>query len=194
MKKYIYPLFVIYRRFEELRMKSCIQGFVLTCAITGCLFFSTEIPASDTATFSISPHHVGISVPNLEESVAWYENMFGFKVIARMSQDDYPKMTRAIMQRDDCYIEVFQVVGSKPIPEYRKDAAADVRVHGIKHFSFQVEDVYTAVESLKAKGANITMGPVESPRSTFAFISDNAGNNFEIIKYKQQFLESLQNQ
>ena len=28
--------------------------------------------------FDISFHHVGISVPNMEESIAWYKKMFGF--------------------------------------------------------------------------------------------------------------------
>ena len=134
--------------------------------------------------FDISFHHVGISVPNVEESIAWYKKMFGFEVVTRMNQGS--GMTVGHIKRGNCYIELFQVAGAKPLPEYRRDPSADLRVNGLVHFAFQVPDVMAAVKELKAKGAEIAMAPVDTPGVAFAFVRDNAGNAFELIQYKKQ--------
>ena len=137
----------------------------------------------DKVGFEISHHHVGISVPNVEESIAWYHKMLGFEVVTRMKQTG---MIVGHIRRGNCYIELFQVDGAKPLPDYRRDPSADLRVHGLAHFAFQVADVQAAIKELKAKGAEIAMNPVDTPGVAFAFVRDNAGNCFEMIQYKKQ--------
>ena len=139
---------------------------------------------SDRVGFEISPHHVALSVPNAEESAAWYHKMLGFEVVIRMNQG--AGMTVVHIKRGNCYIELFQVAGAKPLPEYRRDPSADLRVHGLVHFAFQVSDVPAAIKELKSKGAEIAMEPVDTPGVAFAFVRDNAGNCFELIQYKKQ--------
>jgi methylmalonyl-CoA/ethylmalonyl-CoA epimerase len=95
-------------------------------------------------------------------------------------------MTVVHIKRGNCYIELFQVAGAKPLPEYRRDPSADLRVHGLVHFAFQVSDVPAAIKELKSKGAEIAMEPVDTPGVAFAFVRDNAGNCFELIQYKKQ--------
>ena len=137
--------------------------------------------------FEITPHHFGLSVPNLEESIAWYQKMLGFKVVTRMNQGaNSEKMLVALLRRGNFYLELFQVAGAKPLPEYRRDPTADLGVHGLKQMAFQVADVQAAAKELKAKGAEIAMGPVDSPGVAFVFIRDNAGNCFELIQFKKQ--------
>jgi methylmalonyl-CoA/ethylmalonyl-CoA epimerase len=97
--------------------------------------------------FDIAPHHVGISVPNLEESIAWYHEMLGFAVVRRMSQAANPEMDFALLQRGNCYIELFEVVGGKPMPAYRRDPTADLYIHGTKHIAFEVADARAAAEA-----------------------------------------------
>ena len=138
----------------------------------------------DAVGFEISHHHVGISVPNAEESAEWYQKMLGFEVITRMNQGN--GMTVVHIQRGNCYIELFQIDGAKPLPEYRRDPSEDLRVHGTVHFAFQVSDAAAAVRELQGKGAEIAMDLVDTPGVAFAFIRDNAGNCFELIEYKQQ--------
>ena len=139
---------------------------------------------SDRVGFEISPHHVALSVPNAEESAAWYHKMLGFEVVIRMNQG--AGMTVVHINRGNCYIELFQVAGAKPLPEYRHDPSADLRVHGLVHFAYQVSDVPAAIKELKSKGAEIAMEPVDTPGVAFAFVRDNAGNCFELIQYKKQ--------
>jgi catechol 2,3-dioxygenase-like lactoylglutathione lyase family enzyme len=137
--------------------------------------------------FEFSFHHIGISVADLEESIAWYKEMLGFEEVMRMDQGKTIKeMKIGHVKRGNCYIELFEVAGSKPLPEYRRDPNADLAVHGLKHFGLQVDNLHAALEELKAKGVEIAMEPVDTPGVAFAFIRDNSGNAFELIEFKNQ--------
>ena len=159
-------------------------------SLTVAIILITLVAGTDSAKgeesspvgFEISHHHIGISVEDADESAAWYNRMLGFKVITRMEQQG---MTVVHIQRGNCYIELFQVEGAKPLPEYRLDPTMDLGVHGTVHFAFQVQDVAAAIRELKAKGAGIAMEPIDTPGVAFAFIRDNSGNCFEIIEYKK---------
>jgi methylmalonyl-CoA/ethylmalonyl-CoA epimerase len=160
-------------------MAIALALFIVSLNMTG----PTAIAQSDRVGFEISHHHVGISVPNAEKSAAWYHKMLGFKIVTRMNQGD---MIVVHIKRGNCYIELFQVAGAKPLPDYRRDPSDDLRVHGLAHFAFQVSDVFVAIKELKAKGAEIAMEPVDTPGVAFAFVRDNSGNAFEMIQYKKQ--------
>ena len=45
----------------------------------GTCGFAQASSQADGPPFEIKPHHTGISVPNLEESIAWYQKMLGFQ-------------------------------------------------------------------------------------------------------------------
>ncbi len=161
----------------------CFSLFTLIGVLT--MSMPTLAGGDDSAvSFDITHHHVGISVPDAEESAAWYKKMFGFEVVLRMNEDAANKMKIVHIKRGNCYIELFQVEGARPLPEHRRDPNADLRVHGLAHMAFQVPDVHAAVNELKAKGAEIAMGPIDTPGIVFVFIRDNAGNAFELIQFK----------
>lgn len=171
-------------------MKKCIRalliGFALLlaaeCAAVGDIMAEEK---DNKPVFDISFHHIGISVPNLDESIAWYKEKLGFEEVMRMDQGEtIQDMKIGHIRRGNCYIELFQVAGAKPLPDYRRDPNADLRVHGLKHFGLQVADVHAAVEELKAKGVEIAMEPIDTPGVSFVFIRDNSGNAFELIEYK----------
>jgi methylmalonyl-CoA/ethylmalonyl-CoA epimerase len=156
-------------------------------AFLGAAIMDLHIATAQEAkavSFEITHHHVGLSVPNAEESAAWYKKMLGFEVVARMAENAANKMKIVHIKRGNCYLELFEVEGARPLPEYRRDPSADFREHGIKHMAFQVSDVVAVVKELKAKGADVAMEPVITPGVVFAFIRDNAGNPFELIQYK----------
>jgi methylmalonyl-CoA/ethylmalonyl-CoA epimerase len=137
--------------------------------------------------FDLSFHHIGISVANLDESIAWYEKMLGFEEITRMEQGATIKQMKiGHIQRGNCYIELFEVAGAKPLPDYRRDPNADLAVHGLKHFGLQVDNLQAALKELRAKDVEVAMEPIDTPGVAFAFIRDNSGNAFELIEYKNQ--------
>ena len=160
---------------------------VVLFTVLGVVIMDMQMATAQEAkavSFEITHHHVGLSVPNAEESAAWYKKMLGFEVVTRMAENAANKMKIVHIKRGNCYLELFEVEGARPLPEYRRDPSADFREHGIKHMAFQVADVVAAVKELKAKGADVAMEPVITPGVVFAFIRDNAGNPFELIQYK----------
>jgi len=161
--------------------------FVAALAALALLWAAAPALADDDGpSFEFRPHHVGISVPNLEESIAWYHRMLGFELVRRMSKEADPKMVFALLRHGDFNLELFQVDGDRDMPAYRFDPTADLYVHGIKHLAFEVEDARTAASELAAKGARIALGPVETPGATYVFIADNAGIPFELIQFKAE--------
>jgi hypothetical protein len=105
-------------------------------------------------------------VPNLGESIAWYQKMLGFEIVRRVNPNG--NVAIGLLRRNDCYIELFQVANAQPLPESRRSPTADLAVHGIKHFALEVADARGAAAALKARGAEIS------------------GNAFELIQYKRQ--------
>jgi len=137
---------------------------------------------SSDADFEIALDHVALSVPDIGQSIAWYQAMFGFKEVRRGGQTD--GMQTALIQRGDIRIELFQVPGAAPLPESRRDPSEDFRTHGVKHFAFRVKNVRAALAQLQAKGVKVVFELHDYPGAAFAFVSDNAGNAVELIQYK----------
>jgi len=145
---------------------------------------SPAVAQDSPVSFAITPHHIGLSVPNAEESAAWYKKMLGFEIVTRMNESGANKMKVVHISRGDAYIELFEVEGAKPLPDYRRDPSTDFTVHGLKHFAFTVPDAMAAFKELREKGAEIAMEPLDLPGIIFGFVRDNAGNCFEILQYK----------
>lgn len=139
---------------------------------------------TDGVGFDIEINHVGISVENLEESVDWYVEMLGFELARPVVREPDSEMTIALLRRGDFNIELFEIQGAAPLPEYRRDPSADLRVHGLAHFAFRVDDARAVLAELESKGVEVVFGPNESERSIFFFVSDNSGNSFEFIQPK----------
>ena len=126
------------------------------------------------------PHHTGLSVPNLEESIKWYQDMLGFTVEKRMDMP-FLHAKLAFMKYRDFRIEIFEVEGAKPLPDERRYPQKDLTTHGWKHLSLGVKDVKKTMEILKEKGADIALeGEVNG--EAMGFVRDNAGNLVELNK------------
>ena len=138
---------------------------------------------SDGVGFDIEWNHVALSVPNLAESIAWYEKMLGFKGTVRPSQPGARQQV-ADLRRGNITIELFQVADAAPLPESRKNPSEDFRTHGVKHFGFEVKNLAAVLAALKAKGVKMAFEMRVTPTEDFAFISDNAGNAIELIEHK----------
>jgi catechol 2,3-dioxygenase-like lactoylglutathione lyase family enzyme len=169
------------------QIRVVVIGLVLFLALAFCKGELMAEEQKNKTGFVISFHHVAISVADLDKSIAWYRDMLGFEEVVRMDQGvTEDKMSIGHIRRGNCYIELFQVAGSKPLPEYRRDPNADFKVQGLKHFALQVNDAKAAIKELTAKGVEIAFGPVDTPEICFVFIRDNSGNAFELIEYKKK--------
>jgi methylmalonyl-CoA/ethylmalonyl-CoA epimerase len=139
---------------------------------------------SNAVGFDIAWNHVALSVPNIAESIAWYEKMLGFKGTLRGQSNPNARQQVADLRRGNITIELFQVADAAPLPESRKNPSEDFRTHGVKHFGFEVKNLPAVLAELKAKGVKMAFEMRDAPTERFAFISDNAGNAIELIEHK----------
>ena len=126
------------------------------------------------------PHHVGISVPDIEAAIAWYGNMLGFVVDQRVHIPQIPAHV-VFLKRDSFRIELFEVEGAAPLPEDRRYPNRDLKTHGTKHLAFAVSDVAATLAELRSKGADIAF-EVNINGKPAAFIRDIAGNLIEFVR------------
>src|SRR6185436_5777168 len=141
-----------------------------------------EEHAGDAVGFEVAWDHVALSVPNIAESIAWYDKMLGFKEVRRGRQPTGQQT--AAVRRGNITIELFQLPDAAPLPESRKNPSEDFRTHGVKHFGFEVKNLPAVLAELKAKGVKMAFEMRDTPTEDFAFISDNAGNAIELIEHK----------
>ncbi len=165
------------------RLFTALAALAFTSAATPTMAQDDAAPA-DGPGFTIGAHHVGISVPDLDASIAWYGEMLGFELVRKMYKPEDPEMNFALITNGAFNIELFEVVEDREMPEYRFDPTADLYVNGVKHLAFEVDDAEAATAELVAKGVTVLLGPVVTERTTYVFFADNSGIPFELIEFK----------
>lgn len=101
-----------------------------------------------------TPHHVCISVGNREAAAEWWHQLFGFE---QEFTFDIPHIGArgAFLRKGAFRLEVFEIEGAEPAPTSRWAPNTDLRVHGVKHLCFAVEDVQAALEKVHGAGVAI---------------------------------------
>ena len=134
----------------------------------------------------LKPHHLGISVADLEASIAWYCEKLDFKVVNRLTLDAIPAKI-AFLRHGDFAVELFEVPGASPLPDDRRHPDQDVRTHGTKHIALAVQDTKKVIEVLKERGVDIALDVRVVDQTKIAFIRDNTGNLIEIFEQPELF-------
>jgi methylmalonyl-CoA/ethylmalonyl-CoA epimerase len=125
-------------------------------------------------------HHGGISVPDLDAAIEWWQRVLGFEVAERFPIPAIPADV-AMLVNGPLHIELFEVAGAKPLPDERREPDTDVYTHGNKHVSFAVADCAAFAAELRRRGADIVWVKVMKHGSNI-FIRDNAGNLIEFVQ------------
>lgn len=125
-------------------------------------------------------NHVAISVADFEESIAWYERVFGFTVVDR-SEIPGTGIKVSHMSGPGFLLEIFCAPDANPLPASRRVPNEDLMTQGNKHFSFGVDDAHKAKDEMEAMGVDIAF--VAEVDGTYGvFIRDNTGNLIEIFE------------
>ncbi len=132
----------------------------------------------------LKPHHVGISVANMAESIAWYQKMLDFELLWC---NDFPmiKTQIAFLKHGDFRIELFEHHETIALDETRKMPLTDIQHQGTKHICFVLEkDLEMLYNTLVTEGVDVAMSLRESPPkdALMCFIRDNTGNLIELIQ------------
>ncbi|WZY97533.1 hypothetical protein YC2023_069862 [Brassica napus] len=134
---------------------------------------SLDWPKNDTRRF----FHVVYRVGDLDRTIKFYTECFGMKV---SRQRDVPK---------EKYSNAFMGFGSEKSHfavelTYNYGVSSYDIGDGFGHFTISTQDVYKMVETVRAKGGNVTRepGPVEGGSSIIAIVKDPDGYPFELIQ------------
>jgi len=137
------------------------------------------------------PHHVSYSVPDIERAITFWQEVFGFELKFRFDVAAIGGKG-AFLATPALRIELWEVAGSVPVPEERKQPNSDLKTAGTKHLAFQLDDLPGALRRLDEAGVSIAAvqaspdqpmrpyaGPVEKAFS--AFVRDPFGSLIELL-------------
>lgn len=124
--------------------------------------------------------HVGISVKNMEEALAWYQKNLDFELV----KDDFVPPLKAricFIRNGDFELELFEYESPKPIPEDRLTPNSDLQTVGTKHVAFEVPDMKALKEKFLANGVDIAHEVMMEGNSVM-FVRDCSGVLIEFIQ------------
>ena len=124
--------------------------------------------------------HTMIRVANLDESLDFYCNKLGMKLLRK---HDFPggEFTLAFVgygeERDQTVVELTYNWG---VPKYEIGTA-------FGHLAIGVDDIYATCADLKIRGVKVTRapGPMKHGTTPIAFIEDPTGYKIELIEQKR---------
>ncbi|MEG4806632.1 lactoylglutathione lyase [Microcoleus sp. F8-D3] len=125
--------------------------------------------------------HTMLRVGNLEESLKFYTEVLGMKLLR---QKDYPdgKFTLAFVgYGDESDTTVLELTYNWGVEEYNLGDA-----YG--HIAIGVDDIYGTCEEIKARGGKVIRepGPMKHGSTVIAFVQDPDGYKVELIQLKNQ--------
>ena len=143
--------------------------------------------------------HIGLTVPSIDEAVAFFEKHFGFKVAYEhgpfSSDDDWMSVHLNVKPRDvlekivmmeagNMLLEIFEYAAS----ETQKNVGplnSDVGGH---HVAFYVDDMHQAVAYLRAQGLTVLGEPTvmeQGPTAgeTWVYFLSPWGMQLELVSY-----------
>lgn len=137
-------------------------------------------------------HHTAISTPDLQRSVAFYCELFGFEVLVEMAWPVGSELTDAIMgieetaakavmlRRGDSMIEVFEFSSPDARPQASDRPVCD---HGITHMCFLVDDIQGEYVRLTEAGMQFHCPPQDAGLgSSYTYGRDPDGNVIELLE------------
>jgi len=131
------------------------------------------------------PDHAGLSVADLEESIAWYQEKLGFELVRIVEIPDAEETGKvALIRNGDFIIELFCLPKAAPLPEDRRVPTKDILTHGVKHIAYAVADLDGLMDDLKAKDADVAWDITVHDGDRCAFVRDNTGNLVEFVERK----------
>ena len=123
--------------------------------------------------------HTMLRVGDLEQSIAFYTEILGMKLLRRK---DYPegKFTLAFIgYGDEADNTVLELTYNWGTDHYELGT-------GYGHIAIEVEDVYQATDAIKQRGGKILRdaGPMNAGSTIIAFVADPNGYPIELIGAK----------
>jgi catechol 2,3-dioxygenase-like lactoylglutathione lyase family enzyme len=129
----------------------------------------------------VRPHHVGLTVEDLERARGWYAEALGFELQLAF---ELPGGARGAMLRspDGARMELFEVPAPREGRSWQEPHTA-MQTRGLSHVAFEVDDLDAVFAATTATGGAEVWAPRPSPEPgrRMAFVHDPDGNLLELI-------------
>jgi len=135
-----------------------------------------------------SPHHVAISVTDIDQSRAFYQKL-GFAEVMRWQAED-ESLTIVQMQLSGMLLEMFCYASPKEGAVKEQSLESDLKMVGTKHFGLRVDDIEVARKKLIESGLMDAATTVTQGRTgiEYLFLRDPDGLFVEIVQDDRGFL------
>lgn len=121
-------------------------------------------------------HHVAIICSDYPKSKRFYVEVLGFKIVRETYREDRRSFKLDLQVGDQYQIELF----SFPSPPARLSSP---EACGLRHISFEVEDVQETVRKLQSRGVDAEPIRIdESTNKSFTFFRDPDGLPIEVYQ------------
>lgn len=123
---------------------------------------------------------MALSVRNLEDSLVFYKDVFGFVEINRFERENLGLKIAFMKLKngDDLRLELVQP--REPIKN--EDDFSNLNILGLKHLCFEVENVDKKYKELKSKGYDVTEPKEGKSIKKYLFVKDPNGFLVEICE------------
>jgi len=112
-------------------------------------------------------------VKDKDQAVAWYRGLLGFEVVEEWG----PAFAILSKGADVLWISGPQTSAAQPMPDGSKPVPG-----GWNRIVVEVENLDTAIESLKAAGTVFRNEPITGPGGTQVLVEDPSGNPVEVFQ------------
>ena len=113
-------------------------------------------------------NHVGISVPNIDEAVAYYTQHMGYKEAFRVNDEKGQPRLVYMQISKNTFLELNPVTAQRPA--------------GFSHYGLVVENAAKAVAAFRSKGLTVTDTNRSDTKSILANITDPYMGRIELVE------------
>lgn len=109
---------------------------------------------------NLAPHHVAISVTEINQSIDFYEKL-GFKKVHYFESED-SKVKIAHLKLNELFLEIFEFSDNEGSLKYSQDKAGADSI-GVKHLALKTDDIYKTLSlmieaGLAGESTEVVMG------------------------------------
>ena len=123
--------------------------------------------------------HTMLRVGDLQKSLDFYQNVLDMKLLRQSENKEYKYTLAFLGYGDEIDTTVIELT-------YNWDTDSYDLGNGFGHLALEVDDVYEAVNKIKALGGKIIReaGPMNAGKTIIAFIADPDGYEIELLGKK----------
>ena len=122
-------------------------------------------------------HHIAITINNLEESVNFYTNILGFELVKKFERKDVGAKA-VFIKLENFQIELWQFEDIKE----NSNPLNDIKVRGIRHIAFEVDNLKETISKLKNKGLEFSEPKLGASGHYYSFTEDPNGVALEFYE------------